>query len=175
MTLATEAREAVERMNQKLTRQQEEFSQQIKVTLKARCFDVLMRRIELDQIDENFVVELDEFRFTLIPADPMMQSGIGVLLPCSDCGGEVLLPVNGMGGLGLILVGQDAGQLYCEPCSMLHQESFDPPEGTERTKTSLETFVDALQSVLIDYSLGGASMVEDLRTLLGERDANRAA
>jgi hypothetical protein len=32
-----------------------------------------------------------------------------------------------------------------------------------------------LQSVLIDYSLGGASMVEDLRKLLGERDANRAA
>jgi hypothetical protein len=173
MTLAAEAREAVERYTQKITRQQEEFGQQVRLTLKARCYDELLRRIELDQIDDAFVVELDEFRFTLIPADPMMQSGLGVLFPCSDCLTEITLPVGGMQALGLALAGHEAGQLYCEPCSMLHQESFDPPEGTEQTTTSLEKFVESLQDVLVDYSLGGASMVEDLRKLLGERHANR--
>jgi hypothetical protein len=175
MTLATEARDAVRRYEQKIARQQEEFGQQIKLALKARCFDVLSRRIELDQIDDRFTVEIEEFLFTLIPADPMMQSGLGVLMPCSDCGTDVLFPVKGLGELGLALEGLEAGKLYCEPCSMLHRESFDPPEGMERPKSSLEKFVESLQDVLVDYSLGGASMVEDLRTLLGERDANRAA
>jgi hypothetical protein len=175
MTLATEAKEYVKRLEQKIAQQQSEFGGQVKSVLKARCYDVLMRRVEIDQISDEFVIQLDEFRFTLIPSDPMMQSSLAVLMPCSDCGTEIALPIKGMGDLGLAMEGQEANRLYCEPCSMLHQESFDPPEGTERTKTSLETFVDALQSVLIDYSLGGASMVEDLRTLLGERDANRAA
>jgi hypothetical protein len=35
MTLAAEAREAVERYTQKITRQQEEFGQQVRLTLKA--------------------------------------------------------------------------------------------------------------------------------------------
>jgi hypothetical protein len=175
MTLATEAKEYVKRLEQKMIQQQAEFGGQIKSVLKARCYDVLMRRVEVEDISDEFVIQLDEFRFTLIPADPMMQSSLAVLMPCSDCGTMIALPVKGFADLGLAMEGQEAQRLYCEPCSMLHQESFDPPEGTERIKTSLEKFVESLQDVLVDYSLGGASMLEDLRKLLGERDADRTA
>jgi hypothetical protein len=175
MTLATEAKEYVKRLEEKMIQQQTEFGGQVKSVLKARCYDVLMRRVDVEDISDEFVIQLDEFRFTLIPADPMMQSSLAVLMPCSDCGMQIALPVKGLADLGLAMEGQDAQKLYCEPCSMLHQESFDPPQGTERIKSSLEKFVESLQDVLVDYSLGGASMVEDLRKLLGERDANRAA
>ena len=164
MSLVTEALAAVDGEERRLATRQAELDENLKLALKARVFDVFALSITLDQI-EDLAVEIDGLRFTVIPVEPTIRAQLGVVQSCSDCEQPLLVPVNSILELGMILRGSQAGLLYCEACSVRHQPDYDPPAGESGPTSSLERFLVALQDVLVDYSLGGESILADLRQL----------